>query len=294
MSKSAPIQSTESGWLCAIAERSGVEESVARSVLQKYKIEPQTTPPRAKSLRFKSIRIAGLRAESDRDGPFDKTWGNLGAGLFAVMSDRNLRGKSSILNLLYAAIRGEFRGRVKADVWKWLEIVDVTYEIDGILHRTELRKRAGEEDPARASARISRSGGDGNWVPLYDGDGGEGLKSQTEQLMMAELTFPPIYAYNSKNGGHAHGWPLISSALFLSSSTNAKALFGDVIIDGIPLRLLQLFIGLPWVSTYSAALTAQKEVEDPALPSPTSPPFTKRLRRDWRRSKASWRQQGPA
>lgn len=58
-----------------------------------------------------------------------------------------------------------------------------------------------------------------------------------------------------------HGWPLISSALFLSSSTNAKALFGDVMIDGIPLRLLQLFIGLPWVSTYSAALTAQKEVE---------------------------------
>lgn len=262
MRKSAPIQSTESGWLRAIAERSGTEESTAKSVLQKYNIQPQPTPPRAKSLRFKSIRVAGARAESDCDGPFDKTWANLGAGLFAVMSDRNLRGKSSILNLLYAVIRGEFRGRVKADVWKWLEIVDVTYEIDGILHRTELRKDVGEEDPAKAKARVSRSGSDGSWVPLYDGDGGEGLKSQTEQLMMAELTFSPIYAHNSKTGGHAHGWPLISSALFLSSSTNAKALFGDVTIDGIPLRLLQLFIGLPWVSTYSAALTAQKEVEE--------------------------------
>ncbi|TLP43056.1 ATP-binding protein [Cohaesibacter sp. CAU 1516] len=177
------------------------------------------------------------------------------------MSERNLRGKSSILNLLYAVIRGEFRGRVKADVWKWLEIIDVTYEIDGNLHRTELWKDVGEEDPAKANARVSRSGSDGNWVPLYDGDGGDGLKSQTEQLMMAELAFSPIYAHNSNTGGHAHGWPLISSALFLSSSTNAKALFGDVTIDGIPLRLLQLFIGLPWVSTYSAALTAQKEVE---------------------------------
>ena len=109
------------------------------------------------------IRVAGARAESDCDGPFDKTWANLGAGLFAVMSDRNLRGKSSILNLLYAVIRGEFRGRVKADVWKWLEIVDVTYEIDGILHRTELRKDVGEEDPAKAKARVSRSGSDGSW-----------------------------------------------------------------------------------------------------------------------------------
>lgn len=200
--------------------------------------------------------------ESDRDGPFDKIWDKLGTGLFAVMSDGNLKGKSSILNLLYAAIRGEFRGRVKADVWKWLEILDVTYEIDGILHRTELRKDAGEEDTAKATARLSRTGDDGTWVALYEGDGGEGLKSQTEQLMMGELNFPLIYAHNSNTGGHSHGWPLISSALFLSSSTNAKALFGDIMIDGIPLRLLQLFIGLPWVSTYSAALTAQKQVEE--------------------------------
>lgn len=262
MSKSAPIQSTESGWFRAIAERSKVEEGIVKSVLQKYNIQPQTTPPRAKSLRFKSIRVAGTRAESDRNGPFDTTWDKLGSGLFAVMSDRNLRGKSSILNLLYAAIRGEFRGRVKADVWKWLEIVDVTYEIDGVLHRTELRKHAGEEDPVKATASISRSGGGVNWVPLYEGDGGEELKSQTEQLMMGELNFPPIFAHNSNTGGHSHGWPLISSALFLSSSTNAKALFGDIMIDGIPLRLLQLFIGLPWVSTYSAALTAQKKVEE--------------------------------
>lgn len=203
MSKLAPIQSTESGWLRAIAERSAVEQAVAKSVLQKYNIQPQTTPPRSKSLRFKSIRTAGTRAESDHDGPFDKTWDNIGSGLFAVMSDRNLRGKSSILNLLYAAIRGEFRGRVKADVWKWLEIVDVTYEIDGILHRTELQKDVGEEDQLKATARLSRLGDDGTWVALYDGDGGEGLKSQTEQLMMAELTFPPIYAHNSNTGGHA-------------------------------------------------------------------------------------------
>lgn len=261
MSKSTPIQATESGWLRAIAERSKVDEGVIKSILQKYHVQPQTTPPRAKPLRFKSIRVAGTRAESDRNGAFDKTWDKLGSGLFAVMSDRNLRGKSSILNLLYAAIRGEFRGRVKADVWKWLEIIDVTYEIDGILHRTELRKDAGEEDAAKATARILRSGGGVNWVPLYEGDGGEGLKSQTEQLMMGELNFPIIYAYNSNTGVHSHGWPLISSALFLSSSTAAKALFGDVMIDGIPLRLLQLFIGLPWVSTYSSALTAQKEVE---------------------------------
>ncbi|GAB2208880.1 ATP-binding protein [Roseibium sp. ROS1] len=277
MSKSVPIQSTESDWLSAIAERSKVEAGRVKSILKKYNIQPQMTPPRAKSLRFKSIRVAGMRAEADRNGPFDKTWDKLDSGLFAVMSDRNLRGKSSILNLLYAALRGDFPGRVKADVWKWLEIVDVRFEIDGVLHRMELRKDAGVEDPFEATARISRSSGDEDWVALYEGDGGEALKSQTQQLMMAELNFPLIYAHNSRTGGHSHGWPLISSALFLSSSTDAKALFGDVMTDGIPLRLLQLFIGLPWVSTYSAVLTAQKEVEESRSSRPDRSAFNEEL-----------------
>ncbi|WP_421762158.1 ATP-binding protein [Devosia sp.] len=177
------------------------------------------------------------------------------------MSDRNLRGKSSILNLLYAALRGEFPGRVKSDVWKWLDAVEVTFTIDGVLHRTELSKPAGEENPARSTARISRSEDGDGWVTLYEGEGGEGLKSEMDRLMMEELDFPIIYAHNKNTGGHQHGWPAISSSLFMSSSSEAKSLFGDIYLDALPLRLLQLFIGLPWVSTYSAALTASKQLE---------------------------------
>jgi hypothetical protein len=183
------------------------------------------------------------------------------------MSDRNLRGKSSILNLLYAALRGEFPGRVKSDVWKWLDTVEVTFIIDGVLHRTELSKPAGEENPTRSTARISRTEGGDSWVTLYEGEGGEGLKSEMDRLMMEELDFPVIYAHNKNSGGHQHGWPLISSSLFLSSSSEAKSLFGDLHFDALPLRLLQLFIGLPWVSTYSAALTASKQLEQSRVTS---------------------------
>lgn len=261
MGKTRVVESTDKGWISAIAEDSSTPEADVRRLLLKYGVRAQTTPPRAKSLTFDSIRLTGVRAESERDGPFNMSWTDLGAGIWAVMSESNLRGKSSILNLLHAAIRGEFPGRVKRDVWKWLETVDIRYRIDNVLHRTELKKAAGEEDAAEGQAKISRTDGDGNWIVLYQGDAGEGLKSQTEQLMMEELDFPAIYAHNKKSGGHAHGWPLIASTFFLSSSIEPKALFGDVAFDGLPLRLLQLFIGLPWVSTYSAALTAQKQVE---------------------------------
>ncbi|ESZ02459.1 ATP-binding protein [Mesorhizobium sp. L48C026A00] len=268
MSKERIIESTENGWTKAIAEDSASPESDVRSVLLKYGVRAQTTPPRAKSLRFDSIKLTGVRAESERDSPFDLSWSNLGTGIWAVMSERNLRGKSSILNLLYAAIRGDFPGRVKPDVWKWLETIDIRYCIDDVLHRLELRKAAGEEKAAEGRAKLSRSDGDGQWITLYEGDAGDGLKSQTEHLMMEELDFPVIYAHNKNTGGHPHGWPLIASTFFLSSSTEAKALFGDLPIDGLPLRLLQLFIGLPWVSTYSAALTAQKQVEQGLVDRP--------------------------
>lgn len=261
MSKERTIEPTEYGWIKAITEDSTSPESNVRSVLLKYGIRAQTTPPRAKSLLFDSIKLTGVRAESERDGPFDLSWSGLGTGIWAVMSERNLRGKSSILNLFQAAIRGNFPGRVKPDVWKWLETIEIRYRIDKVLHRLELRKAAGEEKTAESRATLSRSDSDDQWITLYEGDAGDGLKSQTEHLMMEELDFPVIYAHNKNTGGHPHGWPLIASTFFLSSAIEPKALFGDLPIDGLPLRLLQLFIGLPWVSTYSAALTAQKQVE---------------------------------
>lgn len=268
MSKQRIIESTEKGWIKAIAEDSASSESEVRRVVLKYGVRAQTTPPRAKGLRFESIKLTGVRAESERDGFFDLSWTDLGTGIWAVMSENNLRGKSSILNLLHAAIRGDFPGRLKRDVWRWLETIDIQYRIDDILHRIELRKAAGEENPTEGRAALSRSDGNGQWITLYEGDAGDGLKSQTEHLMMEALDFPVIYAHNKKTGGHPHGWPLIASTFFLSSSTEAKALFGDLPVDGLPLRLLQLFIGLPWVSTYSAALTAQKQVEQGLVDRP--------------------------
>lgn len=263
------IEPTEVAWIKAIAEDSTSAESHVQRVLLKYGIRAQITPPRAKSLRFDSIKLTGVRAESERDGQFELSWPNLGTGIWAVMSERNLRGKSSILHLLQAAIRGDFPGRVKPDVWKWLDTVEIRYRIDSILYRVELSKATGEEKAAEGRATLSRSDGDGQWITLYEGDAGEGLKSQTEHLMMEELDFPVIYAHNKNTGGHPHGWPLIASTFFLSSSIEPKALFGDLAIDGLPLRLLQLFIGLPWVSTYSAALTAQKQVEQALADRPS-------------------------
>ncbi|WP_144223723.1 hypothetical protein [Mesorhizobium amorphae] len=78
---------------------------------------------------------------------------------------------------------------------------------------------------------------------------------------MEELGFERFRAYRSANETVVeHGWPAMLSALFITGPS--KAVFGDYLEDGLPLRMIQMFIGLPWVSTYTAVSSALKSVLD--------------------------------
>ncbi|OYD73834.1 UNVERIFIED_ORG: hypothetical protein BDU10_5526 [Burkholderia sp. CF145] len=251
---------SENEWLASIAKTvNGTSEQVA-SVLEKHGIRAQSTPPRAKKVAFTSLSFSGIKKGTQKDGPFDFEWSDLGPGLWSVMSDRNLRGKSSVMNILSATLRGEFPGKIKADVWKWLDRVEVKFRIENTEYRTRLQKSAGVEGTADTDAVLSRKHGE-EWINLYSGSAADGLRTQTENLFLEELGFTKIHGANQSGTAYVHSWAAIASALSITSASNGKALFGELLIDGLPLRLLQLFIGLPWISTMTAAATAAKLFE---------------------------------
>lgn len=256
--KHTPTHRTVAQWLAAIAEHTKTNVESVTKILERYGIEAQPTLPRARKVSIRSIVLEGVKVESDEDGPFRFEWTDLTPGIWAVMSDKNFRGKSSILNVLRAAIQGVFPGPIKPDVWAWLERVEVCFAIDTTLYRVLIEKPAGEAGSESASACLSRMAAE--WVDLYVGPLGDGLAFQTSALFMEELGFSKFHAFNKQNeAAHSHGWPAISSALFIGDP--GKAIFGDLLVDALPLRLLQLFMGLPWVTTYTAAQTAVKQVE---------------------------------
>lgn len=250
---------TVADWVAAIAQRAGVDVKVAQAVLDKRGVVAQPTLPRARTLCIRSVLLEGVKEGTPADGPFQFSWSGLRPGLWALMSDKNSRGKSSILNILRSALRGDFPGRLKADVWKWLSRIQVCFGVDGVNFRVLVEKTAGEQSVQAARVRLSRDQGIA-WIDLYDGPPGDGLEAQTAAVFMEELGFAKFHAFNAKTEtGHSHGWPAMSSALFISGP--GKAIFGDLTTDAMPLRLLQLFMGLPWVSTLTAAQTAAKQVE---------------------------------
>ena len=79
-------------------------------------------------------------------------------------------------------------------------------------------------------------------------------------FFMQELGFEKFRAFQRRTESFRHhGWPSMGSALFLTGSSDA--LFGDETTDALAMRLLQLFIGLPWISTYTELQASFKKVD---------------------------------
>lgn len=267
--KSAPM-ATEAEWLDSIALAASCERQAVEGVLRQHGIKAQSSVPRARQVSFTSVSFAGVKEETDADGPFSFDWSDLGPGLWAVMSDLNLRGKSSVMNILQAALRGDFPSDIKPDVWRWLSHVAVGLVVDGVHYRVSVVKLSGGEDPDGAKAALSRLNRD-EWIPLYEG-GTAGLKGHVEALFMEELGFSKLQAVNEAGTRYEHSWPAVAACLSIGGNAESKALFGEIIYDALPQRLLQLFIGMPWISTL-AAISAAKKAMTSSTPRGVSDPF---------------------
>lgn len=246
-------------WHQAIAQKAKSTPEAVVTALDNLNIRPKPVLPRVRTLNLVSVRMEGVKHEKEQQTPFTFEWSGLSGGLWALLSEGNSKGKSSTLAVVRAALQGRFPGKIKRDVWSWIESLRVEFEIDDVPYITSLRKQAGETDETVAQASLIRLS-DGTELSLYEGPAGEGLSEVIETVFMDELGFDRFQAFRSaKATVIEHGWPSMSSALFIAGP--GSAVFGDHTEDGLPLRLIQMFIGLPWISTYTAISTAHKRLK---------------------------------
>lgn len=246
-------------WHQAIAQKAKSTPEAIATALDNLNIRPKPVLPRVRTLNLVSVRMEGVKHEKEQQTPFTFDWSGLSGGLWALLSEGNSKGKSSTLAVVRAALQGRFPGKIKRDVWSWIEGLRVEFEIDGVPYITSLRKHAGETDETVAQASLVRRS-DGTELSLYEGLAGEKLSEAIEAVFMDELGFDRFQAFRSAKATVVeHGWSSMSSALFIAGP--GSAVFGDHTEDGLPIRLIQMFIGLPWVSTYTAISTAHKRLK---------------------------------
>ena len=242
-------------WLETVAEKAGMRPAEAELALRKRGIVADRPLRPARTLTIRRIAFKGEK-RGTAQGSIDFDWSELTAGVWAVTSQRNLRGKSTVLEILLWALRGTPKG-LQDDVRRWLSWVSVEFDVDDQRYSVEF---AVEERVPRGNLVRRRSSGEIDELDCFLSD--DGFEAAMARFMMNTLDLDPITAMQGKEDERQvveHGWAALSGGLYFGG--DHKQLLGDVQMAGLPARMLQMYIGMPWATTVMQAGTARRELE---------------------------------
>ena len=242
-------------WLETIAEKVGMRPSEVELALRKRGIVADRPLRPARTLTIRRIAFKGEK-RGTAQGLIDFDWSELTTGVWAVTSQRNLRGKSSILEIVLWALRGTPKG-LQDDVRRWLSWVCVEFDVDNQRYIVEF---AVEERVPRGTLARRRSSDELDELDRFMSD--DGFEAAMARFMMNTLDLDPITAMQGKEDKRRvveHGWAALSGGLYFGG--DHKQLLGDVQMAGLPARMLQMYIGMPWATTVMQTGTAKRELE---------------------------------
>jgi hypothetical protein len=84
----------------AVAARCDRDVSEVILVLAKHGVVASPSPPPARSLRVNRISFSGEKTLDDERSAFEFAWDVAKTGLFAVVTSENLRGKTTIIQVV--------------------------------------------------------------------------------------------------------------------------------------------------------------------------------------------------
>lgn len=245
-------------WLETVAEKAGMRPAEADLALRKRGIAADRPLRPARTLTIRRIAFKGEK-RGTAQGSIDFDWSKLTVGVWAVTSERNLRGKSTVLEILLWALRGTPKG-LQDDVRRWLSWVCVEFDVDDQRYVVEF---AVDERVPRGTLARRRVSGETDELDRFMSD--EGFEAAMSRFMMNTLDLDPITAMQGKEDDREvveHGWAALSGGLYFGG--DHKQLLGDVQMAGLPARMLQMYIGMPWATTVMQTGTAKRELEQEA------------------------------
>ncbi len=248
-------------WLDAIASRAKVDTNRVESVLTARHIVPTPVLPAPRRMKLLSIVFGGTKQGVEDDGLYTFEWPDLNEGLWGMMTDRNLRGKSSIIEVVRWLMRGRPSPNLQDDVRTWIHNACLRFDLDGLEHEVLLDCQDG------ASGTLSRrSSATANPTVLASFNSDKQFEMVMSDFFLRAFSMEGLATWRESDSeektGHAvvHGWPALSGAMFIG--TNYDVVLGDLpATTGTQARLMQMYLGVPWVSTLATAAAALKLVE---------------------------------
>jgi hypothetical protein len=264
-----PVTST---LLEQVAARSNSPRNEVLAVLDAHGIDLTVGPRQRRSITVLRLRLVGTKTSTSVfDGPFDKTF-DFPTGMTVLATETNLRGKTTVLELITWCLRGSPR-RLRDAVRSWL----VAVELDAIIAGEYIGVRLDLRGETRAT--VLSAGDPITLAAVTAGDeclavgvhilakisGDDDFSSFMNTFMLDRLALAPVAHWHRYEQGHDDGraqldrWAALFSVLYLPDGGDANVL-GDTHMNGLPGRLLQLYLSIPLAAQRTRIQVARQAV----------------------------------
>lgn len=248
-------------WLEAIANRANVDVARVEQVLTSRHIVPTPVLPAPRRMKLLSISFGGVKHEVEDEGAYTFEWQDLSEGLWGMMTDRNLRGKSSIIEVVRWLVRGKPSPNLQDDVKAWIHSAYLRFDLDGLEYEVQVDCRDGAKGTL---SRRQLATANATVIASFSSD--KQFEMVMSDFFLRAFSMESIATWRDSDSDDksgqtvVHGWPALSGAMFIG--TNYDVVLGDLpVTTGTQARLMQMYLGVPWVSTLASAVAAQRLVE---------------------------------
>jgi len=248
-----PKRDSSASWIANISARSGADAAQIEDILERRRIKASPAMPRPRRLTLKRIEFSGEKHGTVTEGPFKFEWSDLEPSLYGIFSDGNLKGKSSILHVARWLLRGEPATGLQQDVRSWIQKASLRFALNEAVYEVQL------DEPDQGAGRLMQLVGT-EWSEVARFGSAAEFKATMSSFFLRELGLDALPTWNDELGKEVvQDWAALSGALSMGPTFNS--LLGEVAMSGLPTRLMQMYLGLPWVSTYCAARVAKSTLE---------------------------------
>ncbi|WP_353100830.1 hypothetical protein [Myroides odoratus] len=249
-------------WIESVAEKTKYDKRVIQSFVQRYNIPQSPSIGTPRRIQIQKVSFSGTkkgRFENDFIFEFE----NLTSGLWGLFSDGNGKGKSTALEIIKWLLKGKTSEGLQSGVKSWIKKAELVLKSGKTFYSINIRQN---EDEFSGELRKSDDGVDFNLYKEFSSE--EEMSFVISEFMMSQLDLEKISSNrqgkNDLDSGMevTHGWSALASAMFIGTSYGA--IFGDLVIAGLPNRILNMYMGLPWIPTFAALKSLDGQLKNVA------------------------------
>ncbi len=229
-------------WIEKIASKSKRNADEVRGTLDRYNIKPRAEIAIPRRLTIRSIILNGQKTVGAQ-APISFEWVNLAPGLHAILSGRNLRGKTTLLSIVRWGLTG--RRSLPSEMKEWFSSISIGFSLDDRLYDVRL------SNAVKSEGKLVRFEGTRE-IPVREFSSEGEFEEVMSAFFMSELGLERLTNHTVRDGKSVdqdHDWPWLSTAMTIEPDPGA--LFGSTALAAMPALLAMVpgFLLGCWTAT---------------------------------------------